>query len=183
MWKCPQCGEDLHDYDAQCWSCRTKNPSLPADEAARPGSLPEASDRNARTKKCPYCAEEIREEAIKCRYCGSAMPGFEREIERKTHIAPPPASASPAGAAAFPALKKILAAVLAVIALALLAWGAFVVSVPLVKRIQQSVAPAGERAAAGASAGKVTKEKKGAYEEVTEYDARGKIKKTTRNYE
>jgi hypothetical protein len=66
MWKCPKCGESLHDYEESCWNCKVK-PTVA-------GASPEGSAAHEPKKKCPFCAEEIRLEAVKCRYCGSAMP-------------------------------------------------------------------------------------------------------------
>lgn len=163
MWECPKCHESMHDYDDNCWSCGSKNPSLS-----------EKSDAAARMKKCPYCAEEIRYEALKCRFCGSLMP--EPAVARGAHA---PAAVSPAEKTddEIRISKKVVIIVILISCLAAAAVTAFVFRGPL----SAMIGPKEKNPATIDVEGGI--ERKVAYEEVIEYDGRGNVKKSTKSYQ
>ncbi len=155
MWKCPKCGESLHDYEESCWNCRVKT-------GAAGSTLPEgAAPAVAREpmKKCPFCAEEIRLEAIKCRYCGSELP----QIQQKK---------GPHGSQ--PQQKLLITALILIMAIVIIL-GAALLYKPIFTMISSTSKTAD-------SSDKDISVKGVAYEEILEYDGKGNVKKTLKTY-
>jgi hypothetical protein len=157
MWKCPKCGESLHDYEESCWNCKVKT----GPAGVPPGGATPAVAREP-MKKCPFCAEEIRLEAIKCRFCGSAMPEAQK----------PPVASSRDN---ITMLKNVMIAVLILATAAAAVWGAILLYGPVFNMISSKT---------GASNGsdKDISVKGVAYEEILEYDGKGNVKKTLKTY-
>ena len=162
MWQCPACGEKMQDTDDQCWSCKTRNPSLAASPPQEPKSAFGKAIMSEPKKRCPFCAEEILAAAVKCKFCGSVLPAEDKK--------------SAGGYVRMPKAVFALALFFIFAALVTWAWG-------LMEYFGLRKGATGKKEPA-AAAGKTADEKvKGAYEEIIEYDARGNVVKKMKNYE
>ena len=158
----------MHDSDDQCWSCKTRNPALPAAAAATGTASPAGGSAfgpaimSEPKKKCPFCAEEILAAAVKCKFCGSELPASR--------------GGKGEGYVRLPKAVFAIALIFILAAIATWGWGLFT--------FLRTLKAGGEKATSASSAEPAADTaKKGAYEEVIEYDARGNVTKSTKNYD